>query len=110
MNIEGLPDQLQTTPKFGSKMPYDFSSPDPESLKLAKGERLLGLTFFLLSLGLLNACSTIQVSAWEKEHLADRAMTAVPDALDRRFIDHIYFSREASSGGFSIGGGGCGCN
>ena len=24
--------------------------------------------------------------------------------------DHIYFSKEASSGGRSFGGGGCGCN
>jgi len=57
-----------------------------------------------------SGCSGIKVAAWEKEHLADPAMTMVPDTLDRRFIDHIYFSREASSGGFGIGGGGCGCN
>jgi hypothetical protein len=24
--------------------------------------------------------------------------------------DHMYFSREASSGGSGFGGGGCGCN
>jgi hypothetical protein len=35
--------------------------------------------------------------------------------LDRRMndyliSDHIYFSKEGSSGGRSFGGGGCGCN
>jgi hypothetical protein len=31
---------------------------------------------------------------------------AVDDAID----DHLYFSKEASSGGRSFAGGGCGCN
>ncbi len=35
--------------------------------------------------------------------------------LDKRLSkglidDHVYFSKEASSGGRSFGGGGCGCN
>lgn len=31
--------------------------------------------------------------------------------LSKEIIDdHIYFSKEASSGGRSFGGGGCGCN
>jgi len=32
------------------------------------------------------------------------------NALDDSLGDHIYFSKEASSGGRSFGGGGCGCN
>jgi hypothetical protein len=31
-------------------------------------------------------------------------------AVDRALDDHIYFSKEASSGGRGFGGGGCGCN
>lgn len=31
-------------------------------------------------------------------------------ANDRLLDDHIYFSKEASSGGRGFGGGGCGCN
>jgi hypothetical protein len=31
---------------------------------------------------------------------------AIDDAID----DHLYFSKEASSGGRSFAGGGCGCN
>jgi hypothetical protein len=30
--------------------------------------------------------------------------------LDAKFTDHIYFSREAATGGSGVGGGGCGCN
>ena len=33
-----------------------------------------------------------------------------PDAQDAAIDDHIYFSKEASSGGRSFAGGGCGCN
>jgi len=30
--------------------------------------------------------------------------------LAQGFADHTWFSREASSGGRGVGGGGCGCN
>ena len=32
------------------------------------------------------------------------------DPLEAAVDDHIYFSKEASSGGQGFGGGGCGCN
>jgi hypothetical protein len=32
------------------------------------------------------------------------------DALDVKFSEHTYSSKEASSGGAGVGGGGCGCN
>ena len=32
------------------------------------------------------------------------------NAIDLGLDDHIYFSKEASSGGRGFGGGGCGCN
>ncbi|MFO0000331.1 MAG: DUF4266 domain-containing protein [bacterium] len=32
------------------------------------------------------------------------------DSLDRRFTQHIYTSKENSSGGSGVGSGGCGCN
>jgi hypothetical protein len=31
-------------------------------------------------------------------------------AIDHAMDDHVYFSKEASSGGRGFGGGGCGCN
>jgi hypothetical protein len=30
--------------------------------------------------------------------------------VDAAIDDHIYFSKEAASGGRGFGGGGCGCN
>lgn len=58
----------------------------------------------------LSACSSMGVQPWERDVLArpDMAPNSVPmtNALD----DHIYFSKEASSGGRSFAGGGCGCN
>ncbi|EDY86535.1 conserved hypothetical protein [gamma proteobacterium HTCC5015] len=58
----------------------------------------------------LSACSGLGVQPWERGVLArpDMAPNSAPmtNALD----DHIYFSKEASSGGRSFAGGGCGCN
>ena len=52
----------------------------------------------------------MNVKAWEKGHLAERAMRLDEDVVEQGFLSHTYFSREASSGGSGIGGGGCGCN
>lgn len=57
------------------------------------------------------ACTSWQpVQPWEKGHLARTEMTFEADSLDSKYIEHIYFSKEAASGGASVGGGGCGCN
>jgi hypothetical protein len=37
-------------------------------------------------------------------------MQLVSDPIEQATDDHIYFSKEASSGGQGFGGGGCGCN
>jgi hypothetical protein len=37
-------------------------------------------------------------------------MRADRDPLDSSFREHIYFTREAATGGTGVGGGGCGCN
>lgn len=59
----------------------------------------------------LSGCSTVgQVNPWEKGNLAKPAMTFEGDPLDQRFTQHIYGSKENSSGGYGVGGGGCGCN
>lgn len=50
------------------------------------------------------------VSPWEKGNLAKTKMTFEGDPLDQRFVQHIYGSKENSSGGYGVGGGGCGCN
>ena len=66
--------------------------------------------FSLLVLGFLSACSTLGVEPWERDVLAKEAMQLVSDPLEANIDDHIYFSKEASSGGRGFGGGGCGCN
>ena len=59
----------------------------------------------------LSACETMQtVQPWEKGKLAKQEMKFDGDPLDAKFLEHIYFSKEAASGGAGVGGGGCGCN
>ena len=50
------------------------------------------------------------VQPWERDVLAEDRMQIVSDPLDASIDEHIYFSKEASSGGQGFGGGGCGCN
>lgn len=57
-----------------------------------------------------SACSTMGVEAWERDVLAKDEMQLISDPLEAALDDHIYFSKEASSGGRGFGGGGCGCN
>lgn len=65
----------------------------------------------LASLPWLSGCSSMApVQAWEKAHLAKPGMAFDGDPLDLRFTQHIYTSKENSSGGQGVGGGGCGCN
>ena len=56
----------------------------------------------------LSACAGVK--PWEREDLSRPGMQVDPDPLVSAADDHIYFSREASKGGRSFGGGGCGCN
>lgn len=58
----------------------------------------------------ISGCSTWGVQPWERDLLAKDSMQLVPDYLDNFYDEHIYFSKEASSGGQGVGGGGCGCN
>jgi len=60
------------------------------------------------ALSLLSGCAS--VPAWEKGNLAKPSMTFNGDPLDDRFTQHIYTSKENASGGYGVGGGGCGCN
>ena len=50
------------------------------------------------------------VKPWQRSVLARDDMQIVSEPLDSSIDEHIYFSKEASSGGEGFGGGGCGCN
>jgi len=64
----------------------------------------------LASLILLSGCANLGVEPWERDLLAKKEMALTASPIDAALDDHIYFSKEASSGGKSFGGGGCGCN
>ncbi len=66
---------------------------------------------------LMASCSTVtnigtseEVKPWEKDILAQKDMQFPSDGMFSYSDEHIYFSKEASTGGNSVGGGGCGCN
>jgi len=60
---------------------------------------------------MLSGCASMErVQPWERDLLAKPEMQLAPDFFDNYFDEHIYFSKEASTGGQGVGGGGCGCN
>lgn len=58
----------------------------------------------------LSACANLGVQPWERDLLAKDEMALDAEGLDSALDDHIYFSKEATSGGRAFAGGGCGCN
>lgn len=64
----------------------------------------------LLVLATLGGCAYAPPQPWEKDKLARPEMTMAGDPLDQRFVQHVYASKENASGGYGVGGGGCGCN
>lgn len=47
---------------------------------------------------------------WQKGNLSEYAMRPDNDPLEDVMTAHVQFSREATTGGEGVGGGGCGCN
>lgn len=58
----------------------------------------------------LQGCASLGVEPWQRDVLARPEMSLDAYPLDAAIDDHVYFSKEASSGGRGFGGGGCGCN
>jgi hypothetical protein len=72
--------------------------------------QLLKITV-LLSLMLIQlGCASLGAKPWERNVLATPAMSVKSDQMDLTLDDHIYFSKEGTSGGRGFAGGGCGCN
>ncbi|MEO6339383.1 MAG: DUF4266 domain-containing protein [Caulobacteraceae bacterium] len=59
---------------------------------------------------LLTGCSSVGVQPWDRDLLARRSMQLNTHPNISAADDHIYFSKEGSSGGRTFDGGGCGCN
>lgn len=62
----------------------------------------------LLAPMLLASCEA--VPAYQRGDLARPEMAFDADPLESRLNQHIYFSKEASTGGNGVAAGGCGCN
>jgi hypothetical protein len=64
-----------------------------------------------LAVGAVAGCATIAPpKPWERGDLAKPSMQIDPDRLQTKLDQHIYSSKEAATGGYGVGGGGCGCN
>jgi hypothetical protein len=64
----------------------------------------------LAAVATCTGCASLGVEPWDRDVLAKDEMQLTTDAIEAATDDHIYFSKEASSGGRGFGGGGCGCN
>jgi hypothetical protein len=72
--------------------------------------RKLGIFCVLSGAAITSACASLGVRPWQRDVLAREDMQLDANPLDAAIDDHLYFSKEASSGGRSFAGGGCGCN
>ena len=71
---------------------------------------MFGALLLPILIGTLGGCANLGVQPWERELLAAPGMEIDPDPLETALNEHIYFSKEASTGGLGTAGGGCGCN
>jgi hypothetical protein len=58
----------------------------------------------------LSGCASLGVQPWDRDLMARDEMRLDANPVDAAIDEHMYFSKEASSGGRSYAGGGCGCN
>ena len=72
--------------------------------------RQLSTLCLLCGAALASGCTSLGVRPWQRDMLARADMQLDANPLDAAIDDHMYFSKEASSGGRSFAGGGCGCN
>ena len=73
---------------------------------------LLGLSLGAIA-AVFSGCANpnlVRVKPWERATLAGYTMRADRDPLHSAMSEHIFFSRETTTGGRGVGGSGCGCN
>jgi hypothetical protein len=69
------------------------------------------LLLLVLAAVLATGCASFAPpKPWERGDLAKPSMQIDPDRLQTKIDQHVYASREAATGGYGAGGGGCGCN
>jgi hypothetical protein len=72
--------------------------------------RSIRWSLILGGVALASGCSSLGVKPWQREMLSREDMQLDANSIDDAIDDPLYFSKEASSGGRSFAGGGCGCN
>jgi hypothetical protein len=76
-------------------------------MKNRQRRRLLTLVALIICSGAAG-CATVK--PWDRDLLAKPEMQFVTCPQLNAIDEHVYFSKEASLGGSSLAGGGCGCN
>ena len=71
--------------------------------------RLIGASLLLAALALSTGCAAMAIHPWDRDLLAEKHMKIVPSPMLNAVDEHLYFSKEGSTGGQDVGGGGCGC-
>ncbi len=71
---------------------------------------VLAVVLVVVAGALFAGCASMTVQPWDRDLLADPAMSFDSEPMLGAIDRHIYFSREGSTGGQEVGGGGCGCN
>ena len=67
-------------------------------------------TLLLLAFAISCTGCAIDIKPWQRGNLAKNHMAVEPDALHRIMREQVVTSNESASGGYSVVGGGCGCN
>ena len=67
------------------------------------------LVLILATAGALVAGGCATVQPWQRGRLADSAMLFDADGSQVAYMTHWQEAREASSGGYGVQSGGCGC-
>jgi hypothetical protein len=68
------------------------------------------ISLLLLGAGLASGCTLQPVQPWQRGVLAQSEMAWDVDPLMATQRRQMQVSKEAASGGPTLGGGGCGCN
>lgn len=73
--------------------------------------RLRTLLAALACVAAVSGCASLAPpKPWERQYLARPDMQFDSNKLEARTQEHVYTSKEAATGGYGVGGGGCGCN
>lgn len=73
-------------------------------------ERFIQAAILLVLVILGGGCAAMTVRPWDRDLLAEKKMRFNASPMESAVDEHIYFSKEGSTGGSGVGGGGCGCN